>query len=179
MIGKKVLESGLLRKFNRNVSKIIVANIFNRSLIGNRDWVGFGRRGAAIYEDCYVYPFPAIRFKENSNELLALKEKEKGDWRKLTMEEKKILYRASFRQTFQEMLAPTGEWKSIMGCTLFFLSLSLWVYYAQRMFLYGPLPESFSEENRARMLRYMLVNRYGHLTGISSKWDYELDNWKK
>lgn len=41
----------------------------------------------------------------------ALREKEKGDWKKLSIHEKKALYRASFCQTFEEFKAPTGEWK--------------------------------------------------------------------
>jgi cytochrome c oxidase subunit 4 len=57
-----------------------------------------------------------------------LKEKEKGDWNKLTIEEKKALYRASFCQTFAEIKAPTGEWKSIVGYSLIACSLAMWIY---------------------------------------------------
>ena len=57
-----------------------------------------------------------------------LREKEKGDWKKLTLEEKKNLYRASFAQTFSEIEAPTGEWKSVLGMTLVGISLGLWFY---------------------------------------------------
>ena len=45
--------------------------------------------------------------------LQALREKEKGDWKKLTLEEKKTLYRASFCQTFAEMEAGDGDWKGV------------------------------------------------------------------
>lgn len=58
----------------------------------------------------------------------ALREKEKGDWKKLSIEEKKILYRASFRQTFSEMDAPTGEWKGILGMSLLVVSGGIWLY---------------------------------------------------
>ena len=34
-------------------------------------------------------PFPAIRFGKNTPEIMALREKEKGDWHNLTLEEKK------------------------------------------------------------------------------------------
>lgn len=57
-----------------------------------------------------------------------LKEKEKGDWKKLTMEEKKALYRASYCQTFAEIEAPTGEWKSVFGLTLILVSVGLWMF---------------------------------------------------
>lgn len=58
----------------------------------------------------------------------ALKEKEKGDWKKLSIEEKKALYRASFCQTFAEIDAPTGEWKGQIGVTLLGVSISLWLF---------------------------------------------------
>jgi cytochrome c oxidase subunit 4 len=57
-----------------------------------------------------------------------LREKEKGDWKKLTSDEKKSLYRASFCQTFAEVEAPTGEWKGIIGLALAIISTGLWGY---------------------------------------------------
>ena len=51
--------------------------------------MGFGVNGDAIYEDMIEFPCPAVRFRENSAEIMALREKEKGDWHKLTLEEKK------------------------------------------------------------------------------------------
>ena len=60
-----------------------------RFVSGNRDVVGFGVNGDPIYEDLPEYPCPAVRFRENSSEIMALREKEKGDWHKLTLEEKK------------------------------------------------------------------------------------------
>merc|ERR1712113_995237 len=59
--------------------------------IGNREIVGFGINGKSIYQDDVHVPFPSIRFKERTN--VKLLEKEKGDWKKLTIEEKKDLYR--------------------------------------------------------------------------------------
>lgn len=178
MIISKCLTHTLLKKFNKNVSKVIIAKINNRSRIGNRDWVGFGKSGDAYYADDPQYPYPAIRFKENSNELLALKEKEKGDWRKLTIEEKKILYRASFRQTFSEIFAPNGEWKIVIGWTLICVSLGLWLFIAEKMFVYPKRPDTFSEEKRAILLRQMLVQMHSPLSGYPSKWDYIADDWK-
>lgn len=56
-----------------------------------------------------------------------MREKEKGDWKKLSIEEKKALYRASFRQTFSEFQAPTGEWKGHIGIAFIGVAFSLWV----------------------------------------------------
>ena len=41
------------------------------------------------YSDSFMVPCPAIRFKEVDEELGKLREKEKGDWKLLTLEEKK------------------------------------------------------------------------------------------
>lgn len=57
----------------------------------------------------------------------ALREKEKGDWKKLSVQEKKALYRASFCQTFAEMKYPTGEWKMHIGAALIAASLAIYV----------------------------------------------------
>merc|ERR1719483_1855108 len=77
--------------------------------IGNREVVGFGGNGEATYIDSVMAPFPAIRFKEDVGEIAALRVKEQGDWKKMTKEEKKALYRASFCQTLAEVEAPTGR----------------------------------------------------------------------
>lgn len=113
--------------------------------IGNRDVVGFGWNGEPIYQDRVDYPMPAIRFKENTPDVLvsrceltannvthyynfqALREKEKGDWKKLSIQEKKALYRASFCQTYSEMKYPTGEWKQHIGATLIAASLAIFI----------------------------------------------------
>ncbi|KAK2723243.1 hypothetical protein QYM36_001795 [Artemia franciscana] len=96
--------------------------------IGKREVVGYGYNGQPTYVDRLDFPFPAIRYKEPNAEIQLLREKEKGDWKKLTTEEKKALYRASFRQTLAEVQAPTGEWKSILGVTLFGMSVAVWFY---------------------------------------------------
>lgn len=64
----------------------------------------------------------------------ALREKEKGDWKKLSIEEKKALYRASFRQTFSEFQAPSGEWKGIVGLSFIGVAFSIWVIMFLKVF---------------------------------------------
>lgn len=59
--------------------------------------------------------------------LQLLREKEKGDWRKLTVQEKKTLYRASFCLTIAEVKAPTGEWKLCLAGCLIAAGLSIWI----------------------------------------------------
>ncbi|XP_050667844.1 cytochrome c oxidase subunit 4 isoform 1, mitochondrial-like [Leptidea sinapis] len=146
--------------------------------IGNREWVGYGFNGQPNYVDRPDYPLPAIRFQADNPDIQALRQKEKGDWRKLTLEEKKALYRASFCQTFAEFQAPTGEWKAILGWALVVASLSLWMYMGAKLFVYSPLPESFSEESQKAQLKRMLDMKVNPIDGLSSKWDYENNRWK-
>jgi cytochrome c oxidase subunit 4 len=66
-----------------------INNFFACDIAGNRDIVGYGWNGIPTYIDRPEFPCPAVRFRENTPEVLALREKEKGDWNKLTVEEKK------------------------------------------------------------------------------------------
>merc|ERR1711936_1221468 len=121
--------------------------------IGNREIVGFGINGKSIYQDDVHVPFPSIRFKERTN--VKLLEKEKGDWKKLTIEEKKDLY----RQTF--------------GNTLFYL----WLYKPNR----GKAPPDSpwnTDEWLAANVQKMLDLENQPITGIASCWDYEKEGWK-
>lgn len=74
----------------------------------------------------------------------------------MTVEEKKALYRASFCQTFAEMKAPTGEWKSIVGISLLASSIAIWVYLLMK--IYG---EFYREEC------WRLINFTGTVTVCS------------
>ncbi|CAH1640521.1 unnamed protein product [Spodoptera littoralis] len=146
--------------------------------IGNREWVGYGFNGQPNYVDRPDFPLPAVRFRADTPDIKVLREKEKGDWRKLTLEEKKTLYRASFCQTFAEFQAPTGEWKGVLGWSLVVASMAVWIYMGMKLFVYSPLPESLSEENQKAQLRRMLDLKVNPIDGLASKWDYENNRWK-
>ena len=96
--------------------------------IGKREVVGFGINGEENYIDDVHAPFPAIRFQEDNADILKLREKEKGDWKKMTVAEKKSLYRASFCQTIEEVIAPTGNWKYSVGIAAFGVAIGIWGY---------------------------------------------------
>ncbi|KAL3287636.1 hypothetical protein HHI36_002105 [Cryptolaemus montrouzieri] len=147
--------------------------------IGKREVVAYGINGNPVYFDRTDYPLPAIRWKEPTPDILALRQKEQGDWKNLSIEEKKALYRASFCQTFAEFKASSPEWKSIVGIALIFVSFGIWLYYGLVAFVYPPLPDSFKEENRRAQLRRLLDLQTNPIQGISSKWDYEKNQWKK
>ena len=58
----------------------------------------------------------------------AVREKEKGDWKKMTLEEKKQLYRASFANTLEEITAPYGLWKYLLGALACGIGITSWIY---------------------------------------------------
>ncbi|CAK9300413.1 unnamed protein product [Gordionus sp. m RMFG-2023] len=66
--------------------------MYGNALIKNRDVVGYGNNGEPVYFDIPITPCPAIRFKENTPEVLKLREKEMKDWKNLSIEEKKELF---------------------------------------------------------------------------------------
>lgn len=148
------------------------------SKIGSREVVGFGFNGCQSYVDRVDFPMPAIRYKENTPDIQALREKESGDWSKLTLEEKKAIYRASFCQTFAEIKAPTGEWKSVLGVALIGTSLAMWLYLWMKVYVYSPLPASLEPESVKAQLQRMIDLRTNPVEGTSSNWDYEKGDWK-
>ncbi|XP_045455956.1 cytochrome c oxidase subunit 4 isoform 1, mitochondrial-like [Melitaea cinxia] len=155
-----------------------IRTVYGFSRIGCRDIVGHGINGSANYKDDALFPFPAVRFKENTREVCALREKERGDWRMLCCEEKKALYRASFCQTFAEFKAPTGQWKFIMGWVFIVVSFGFWASMFCHYYVFEPLPSSFSKSSQKAQLRRMLELHVNPIDGISSKWDYDNDKWK-
>ncbi|XP_061390472.1 cytochrome c oxidase subunit 4 isoform 1, mitochondrial [Musca vetustissima] len=155
-----------------------VASVHTLEKIGKREIVGYGWNGTACYVDRVDYPMPPVRFREPTNEINSLREKEKGDWKKLSVEEKKALYRASFCQTLAELKAPSGEWKLHLGMGLLFASAAIWVAILMNLFVYDELPASFDEEHQKAQLKRMLDLEINPVAGLSSKWDYENKRWK-
>jgi len=146
--------------------------------IGKREVVGYGHSGEPDYADSIIWPYPAIRFKEPSSVSASLLKKEQGDWKQLSAEEKKNLYRYNYCETFVEMEAPTGQWKSITGMLFFWFSLAVWVFIGLKS-IYPPLPDTFTDEKRLAQLKKMIDLRVGAVDGLSSKWDYEKGRWKE
>lgn len=64
-----------------------------------------------------------------------IRQKELGDWKNLSLEDKKLLYRYSFRQTLAEFEAPNGYWKVSVAVVLFIISLAS--LYASFLSRYG------------------------------------------
>jgi len=147
--------------------------------IGKREIVGFGYNGEESYLDDVSYPFPAIRFKEDTAEISMLREKEKGDWKKLTLEEKKQLYRASFCQTFVETQAHTYEQFGNAGKVMFFIGVGMWFYIWLVKIVYDELPATITDEELVRkQIKFMIDARINPVEGFTSGYDYEKNDWK-
>lgn len=151
-----------------------------RWLIGNREVVGPSVTGREEYYDRPENPNPPIRFKEPTQQIMAIREKEKGDWKKLSIEDKKKLYRYSYCQTFAEMEAPTYESRRLVGSILMWVSIPLVLWTILKSTLFPPLPDSMSDEGKKKLVRFYIDSHAEPLHGgISSKWDYEKNQWKE
>jgi len=151
-----------------------------RYKIGKREVVACGLTCQYDYNDRHDWPYPNVRWQEPSNHSIALHEKEKGDWSKLSIEEKKALYRFSYRQTFAEMSAPTGDWKLYLSAVLTVFGLVSWMFLFTRVFIVeGRTVDTLSEESMRDQLETMINLHNGPVQGVSSLWDYEKGMWKK
>ncbi|XP_021264679.1 cytochrome c oxidase subunit 4 isoform 1, mitochondrial [Numida meleagris] len=132
------------------------------------------------YVDRRDVPLPEAAFvKELSAQQKALKEKEKASWTALSVDEKVELYRIKFNESYAEMNKGTNEWKTVLGGVLFFLGVSGLILIWQKMYMYGPIPHTFSDEWLSMQTKRMLDMRINPVEGISSQWDYEKNEWKK
>ncbi|CAF1388485.1 unnamed protein product [Adineta ricciae] len=148
--------------------------------IGNRQIVGYGLKGKPEYFDLVMFPCPSIRWEADTPETAVLRKKEQGDWKQLSVDEKKRLYRASFRQTFEEFTASSGLWKWTLGWGLIALSALTLAYDGWRRIAYNfDKPSSMSDEKLKQQMQFHIAARQGPMSGLSSKWDYETGTWKK
>jgi hypothetical protein len=57
--------------------------------IGNREIVGYGLKGTPEYFDLAMFPCPSVRWEADTPAIAQLRNKEKADWKQLTVDEKK------------------------------------------------------------------------------------------
>eukprot|EP00914_Ancora_sagittata_P007078 GHVO01014044.1.p1 GENE.GHVO01014044.1~~GHVO01014044.1.p1 ORF type:complete len:195 (-),score=11.29 GHVO01014044.1:467-1051(-) len=145
--------------------------------IGSREVVGFGQNGSAIYHDLREYPCPAVRFREDDEVIAALREKEKGDWSLLTIDEKKTLYRAEFCSTYTEFNAPTGEWKCILALLLGLGTLTGAFMLFMHKYVLLPCRTS-TKEWCEDTIRKNVAERTNWGGGEGYYYDYEKKKWK-
>uniref|UniRef100_A0A6I8PTC9 Cytochrome c oxidase subunit 4 n=3 Tax=Xenopus tropicalis TaxID=8364 RepID=A0A6I8PTC9_XENTR len=133
-----------------------------------------------MYCERREYPLPDVPFVSELNpQQKALKLKENGPWGQLTKEEKLALYRISFNQSYAEMHSGSkSEWKTIVGAVLYFLAFGGLYLWWHRIYVYGPVPHTLSEDWVAMQAKRMIDMRINPVTGFSSHWDYEKKQWK-
>ncbi|XP_065370352.1 cytochrome c oxidase subunit 4 isoform 1, mitochondrial-like [Calliphora vicina] len=159
------------------ISKRTTTQDYTNTMCGKREYVGFGVNGSPTYVDLLEFPIPAIRFQEPTPEICALRKKEEEDWKKLSKDEIKRLYRYSFCKTFSEMKAPTGEWKLHLGVGLWACTIALLFTYAVNVY-HQDLPDTFAEDRRQAQLKRIIALEMNPINGLCSKWDYEVGDWK-
>ncbi|XP_071786074.1 cytochrome c oxidase subunit 4 isoform 1, mitochondrial-like [Asterias amurensis] len=138
--------------------------------------------GITVYADRLDYPAPPCRFvteADLTSDMQALKTKEGGDWKELSLDEKVALYRLSFDKSYSEMRAPTGEWKYIVGGVFAACAVAIFFYGLQKKYIAPPLPETMSKEWQEAAVKYNIAIRNNPVTGIASQYDYEKNEWKK
>uniref|UniRef100_UPI00398F48CA cytochrome c oxidase subunit 4 isoform 1, mitochondrial n=1 Tax=Pristiophorus japonicus TaxID=55135 RepID=UPI00398F48CA len=132
------------------------------------------------YSDRKDEPLAAVDFVGHlSAEQKSLKEKETSSWVSLSVDEKLMLYRIRFHHSFAEMNKPSSEWKTVVGGVLVMLGFTGLIVFWQRMFVYGDIPHTFSDEWKAQQTKRMLDMRMNPVEGIAAQWDYESNTWKK
>uniref|UniRef100_A0A8D0GUT0 Cytochrome c oxidase subunit 4 n=1 Tax=Sphenodon punctatus TaxID=8508 RepID=A0A8D0GUT0_SPHPU len=133
-----------------------------------------------FYVDSRVLPLPDVDYvRELTAEQKALKEKEKASWSALSIDEKTELYHIKFNETFVEMDRGSNEWKTVIGVTALFIALTGLLFFWQKLYVYGPLPHTCSDEWVEMQTKRMLDLRVGQIEGFSKYWDYEKNEWKK
>ncbi|VDQ01014.1 unnamed protein product [Trichobilharzia regenti] len=147
--------------------------------IGNREIVGYGRNGTPMYMDDMANPYPSIRFCNHTPEIAILQEKERGDWRNLTKEEIKTLYRHSFRQTLAEVIAPNGHWKLGMAYGFIFVSIGLGFYIYIRLFVITPAKNVLELPEYKEALLYKKVFSRSGSIGEANKFDVSNMRWRE
>ncbi|KAH8235317.1 hypothetical protein KR038_010392 [Drosophila bunnanda] len=149
-----------------------------RLMVGDREVVGYGINGRPIYFDRSDFPFPAIRYRTVTPEVTAIREKELGDWKLLALEDKKLLYRYSFCQTFAEFQHFSPDWKLALGLPLWLLAIACGITVMLKTAMYKKTPDTFEEDRQSAQLRRMIQIQVNPISGVSSKWDYSANKWK-
>ncbi|KAG8567277.1 hypothetical protein GDO81_013557 [Engystomops pustulosus] len=145
---------------------------------GGHDAVPYYTKPA--YFDHRTLPLPDIPFHDSlSSQETALKEKEKGPWKQLSLEDKIALYHIKFNLTYAELNKPSNEWKTVFGAIFFFFGITGLIVWWQRLHVFPELPHTLKEEWIEKQIQRMLDMRVGPIEGFSSNWDYEKNEWKK
>ncbi|GMS96153.1 hypothetical protein PENTCL1PPCAC_18328, partial [Pristionchus entomophagus] len=143
-----------------------------------REVVGYGSTGDEAYQDRLDYWYPAIRFRKEDNVSGALRLKEKGDWKTLSAEDKKLRTFLPFRQTLAEFEAPSGYWKVMVAAGALVISLATYAVLLNN-YVYSAIPPTFQDEYKEAQVQRQLVLEKEYFLGPAKYYDYENNQWKK
>ncbi|XP_072024740.1 cytochrome c oxidase subunit 4 isoform 1, mitochondrial-like [Amphiura filiformis] len=151
---------------------------FNLLRMGQRRFISTSCRRRFLdrtYEDRVELPAPRVRFVEDAElgtEMKALRAKEAGDWKALSVADKQQLYRLSFHRSYSEMMNPKANWSLPWAEVLLITAVTTVIFALQKTFVRPPLPESLSPEWQEETRKYEIAIRNMPMTGPPSKWDY-------
>lgn len=131
------------------------------------------------HESCLnLFPMKS-RLNFTTPQLKALKNKEMGDWKKLSEDEVLQLYRGTFRYSIAEIFQSTDGWKTVFGATLWLLALSLFMHWVVHIYCLPPYHDGLTNpETIQKIVKRHLQEHQGAISGVSSRWDYENNRWK-
>ncbi|MCP9264344.1 hypothetical protein DINM_022401 [Dirofilaria immitis] len=129
---------------------------WQKQRIGQRAIVG-PSSGGYHFVDSTDRPYPPLRFRVDDEIIKPIREKEKDDWNKLTMEEKKLLYRYSFRRTQAELLGWNVYWKMYCAYILIWISIALGLVGLLKHYSYPPQVPTLSDEWKHHAMRKILI----------------------
>lgn len=112
-------------------------------------------------------------------EMKVLKEKEKGDWKNLSLEERMDLYNMYFSKSMADMNRETDEHKSVYGAVAILMGFGFFMYWFTNKFVLPPPPRSTDPEWCYASIKRQLQLHSDPITGYASMWDYENNCWKK
>ncbi|MCJ1307167.1 Cytochrome c oxidase subunit 5A [Agyrium rufum] len=106
--------------------------------------------------------------QEQAEIWMALRDRMKGDWHELTLQEKKASYWIAFGPHGPRKTAPPGENWKVFYWTVAASSLSVLIFFTIRQFARGP-PGTMTQEYQEMTNEYLRNQSAEPLTGISSE----------
>ena len=142
--------------------------------------IKFDPRDDFYFQESLRHPIPnGPRMIVIPEDLKELKEKEKGDWKCLSVEEQMDLYNMYFGMSIAEMRQGSDKWKSSLGIALLCVTYSLmWFLFYKSQVLPPRDPYLSSEQHMKDNIAWQLKTFTNPITGYPSKYDYENNRWK-
>ncbi|SPO05644.1 probable cytochrome-c oxidase chain V precursor [Cephalotrichum gorgonifer] len=110
----------------------------------------------------------SMPLQEQAELWMALRDRMKGSWKDLTLQEQKAAYWVAFGPHGPRALDPPGEGKKLLFHTVLVLGATLGIFGAIRFFG-GKGPETMSKEWQEESNEYLKQQRAEPLTGYSSE----------